>query len=246
MRTLAVALLAACALAAVAVGEPVAPVRLTLIRHAESAGDPFATPQRPVKGFLSEPRGVAQARATAEALRGMRFDVAFSSPYGRALQTAEIVVGERKTEIKVLPFLREWMPNPALRDVPSTVFEDIQRQAEQAYAEETWKTELGEGCFDMYARIVPPFLAELAKLGLHSRMGGFVADEQARGLSIVVFAHGGSLNVLLSFLLGQRPFPVGAFAFDEAGVAFVELPERHGIGYPQLIVGVPPEAEARP
>jgi len=211
------------------------PVRLTLVRHGEAAGDPFATPSRPVHGFLSE-RGVQQAEAARRALADVRFDVAFSSPYGRALQTAETVLQGRPVEIRVLPFLREWMPNPALVGGPKETVDEANRRAEGAYAEETWKTGLGEGTFEMYARIVPPFLAELDRLGIHSRMGGFVVDEKARGLSIAVFAHGGTLNVLLSHLLGLRPFPVGAFDFELTGVAELQFVERQGIGYPQLVV----------
>lgn len=216
--------------------------RLLLIRHGHSAGDPFATPAPPVAGYLSEPLGLRQAQATAEALKGTRIDRAFSSPYGRALQTAEIVLAGRKVPIQVLPALREWMPNRALRDAPSPMFESMQRQAGDLYVEETWKTELGEGTYEMYARIVPPFLAELDKLGIHARLGGFVLDEKARGLSIAVFAHGGSLNVLLSHLLGLRPFPVGAFAFEETGLAVVELPEQRGVAHPRLVIRAPHDA----
>ncbi len=215
------------------------PARILLVRHGHAAGDPFATPAPPVHGFLAEPLGVRQAQATADALKKTRIDVAFSSPYGRALQTAEIVLAGRDVPLHVLPALREWMPNPALDKLPPTTREQIQTQAGDLYAEETWRTDLGEGTYEMYARIVPPFLAELEKLGIHSRMGGFVVDERARGLSVAVFAHGGSLNVLLGQLLGLRPFPVGAFKFEETGVAVVELPEQHGIAHPQLVIRAP-------
>jgi broad specificity phosphatase PhoE len=229
------------AAAAVPASVPRTVTRILLIRHAQSAGDPSATPVRPVRGFLSEPLGLQQAQAAAAALKRERIDVALASPYGRALQTAEIVLAGRATPIRVLPALREWLPNPALKDVPSTVHERIQRQDAQLYVEETWKTEQGEGTFEMYARMVPPFLAELDSLGLHSRMGGFVVDGQARGLSVAVFAHGGTLNVLLSHLLGLRPFPSGAFRFEETGLAIVELPERRGIAHPQLVIRAPHE-----
>jgi broad specificity phosphatase PhoE len=126
-----------------------------------------------------------------------------------------------------------------LQSVEETVFERIQEQDRGRYAEETWKTELGEGCFEMYARICPPFLRELDALGLHSRMGGFVPDEGARDLSLAVFAHGGTLNVLLSFLLKVLPFPLGAFAFQPTGAATVAFHERKGIHYPQLVVPAP-------
>src|SRR5512143_3293953 len=138
--------------------------RILLVRHGHSSGDPFATPAPPVRGYLAEPLGVQQAQATAEALKKARIDVAFSSPYGRALQTAQIVLAGRDVPLHVLPALREWMPDPALEKLPATTREKIQRQVDDLYAEETWKTELGEGTYEMYARIVPPFLAELDKL----------------------------------------------------------------------------------
>ncbi len=213
--------------------------RILLVRHGHAAGDPFAMPTPPVHGYLAEPLGVEQAKATAAALKEARIDVAFSSPYGRALQTAQIVLAGRNVPLHVLPALREWTPNPALDKLPSATREQVERQARELYAEETWKTELGEGTYEMYARVVPPFLAELEKLGLHSRMGGFVIDERARGLSVAVFAHGGSLDVLLSHLLGLRPFPVGAFTFEETGLAVVELPEQHGIAHARLVIRAP-------
>jgi broad specificity phosphatase PhoE len=208
-------------------------MRLTFIRHAQIAGDPYICPERPVKGCLSE-CGILQAEATAEALKNEKYDYAFSSPYGRALQTAEIVLKGMSIDIKILPFIYEWMPNRELENIPSTVFEEIQRQAGDAYAEDTWKTELGEGYYDMCARIIPPFLRELSEMGIHSRMGGFVPDQHAKELSIVVFAHGGSLGVLLNFLLGVRPFPVGSFSLDHTGVAAIDFVERKGIFYPKL------------
>jgi broad specificity phosphatase PhoE len=215
------------------------PTRILLVRHGHAAGDPFATPARPVHGYLAEPLGVRQAEATAEALKKTRIDVAFSSPYGRAVQTAEIVLAGRDVPLRVLPALREWMPNGELDKLPATERDRIQRQVDELYPEESWKTELGEGTYEMYARIVPPFLAELDALGIHGRMGGYVVDERARGLSVAVFAHGGTLNVLLSQILGLRPFPGGTFAFEETGLAIVELPERHGIAHPQLVIRAP-------
>ena len=214
-------------------------MEITLIRHAEMAGDPNVRPARPVRGCLSEEVGLAQARALAAALKNRRFDLAFSSPLGRALQTAEMVLAERDVPIRTLECLVEWIPNRELQGVEETVFERIQERDKDRYAEETWKTELGEGCYEMYARICPPFLKELDALGIHTRMGGFVPDEGARDLSLAVFAHGGTLNVLLSFLLRIPPFPLGAFAFQPTGAATIAFQERKGIRYPQFVVPAP-------
>ncbi|WP_173112563.1 histidine phosphatase family protein [Paenibacillus qinlingensis] len=210
-------------------------MRLTFIRHGQIAGDPFICPERPVHGCLSA-SGIQQAEATAVALEKEKYDYAFSSPYGRALQTAEIVLAGREMDIRILPFIYEWMPNRNLEEVPSTVFEEIQRQTGDAYAEETWKTELGEGYYDLCARIIPPFLKLMSEIGIHSRMGGYVPKEHAKELSIVVFAHGGSLGVLLNFLLGVRPFPIGSFSLEHTGVAVVDFVEQKGIYYPKLLI----------
>jgi broad specificity phosphatase PhoE len=212
-------------------------MKILLVRHAEMAGDPFVCPARPVSGCLSE-RGLEQAGRLAEMLADTRIDVTFSSPYGRALQTAEIVLGHPDALIQLLPCLREWEPNRDLESLPSTHYEDICRQTETRYAEETWKTELGEGCFEMYARIVPPLLEALAGTGVHPRMGGFVIDEPMRDKTIAIFAHGGSLGVVLAHLLKIPPFPVGGIAFKETGVATLEFTERQGIHYP--VLQVPP------
>ncbi len=211
-------------------------MKLTLIRHCEMAGDPFVCPKRPVKGCLSEKNGVPMAEKMAEILKKYKFDLAFSSPYGRALQTAETSLKGRKIPIITLDFLKEWIPNQNLKKMPSTKYESIMKQADNMFAEETWKTDLGEGCFDMYARICPPFLKELDKLGIHSRMGGFVIDKKAKELSIAVFAHGGSLSTLLSFLLEIRPFPLGKLSFGLGAAATVEFRECRGIHYPSLSI----------
>ena len=202
------------------------------------AGNPFDCPDRPVKGCLSE-KGVKQATTLAKTLRETKFDYAFSSPYGRALQTAEIVLKGRRTPIKILPFLKEWQPNRNLEKLPQIKFELMQKQISSFYAEETWKTDLGEGCFDMYARICPPFLKEIDRLGIHSRMGGYVIDKKAKDLSIAVFSHGGSLSVLLSFLLEIRPFPVSRIAFELTGIATIRFREGRGIAHPELLLPAP-------
>ncbi|HCE44696.1 MAG TPA: hypothetical protein DET40_14235 [Lentisphaeria bacterium] len=213
-------------------------MKITFVRHAEIAGDPFICPERPVKGSLSE-KGVKQAKLLAKTLKGEKFDLAISSSYGRALQTAEIVLNGRKTPIRICDFMKEWMPDRHLEKLPKTEFEAIQKLASGFHAEETWKTDLGEGCFDMYARICPAFLKELDKIGIHARLGGYVVDKKAKDLSIAVFAHGGSLNVLLSFILELRPFPIGRFAFEQTGYATVKFQECKGISYPTLCFPAP-------
>lgn len=211
-------------------------MRLTLVRHGEIAGDPFICPERPVQGCLSEDIGVLQAQATADTLKDEHFDIAYSSPYGRALQTAEIVMAGREIDIRIMPFIHEWLPREQYRRLPDDEWARLMREQEDLFAEDTWQTEVGEGVFEMYARIIPPFLKELANIGIHSRYGGFVPDEKAKDLSIAIFAHGGSLGVLLSFLLGVRPFPISAFSFNHTGIANINFVNKKGVYYPQLVI----------
>jgi len=213
-------------------------VKLLLIRHGKMAGDPYVCPARPVSGCLSA-EGVAQAEALAVALRGERIDAALSSPYGRALETADRALAGRDVPVTIVPGLEEWLPAEAVRTLTSTEFEAMQARDVERYAEETWKTEQGEGTFDMYARIVPPLLAALAAQGLHHRQGAWTADPGAETRTVAIFAHGGSLNIMLSFLLGVMPFPVGRFSFQTTGVAQVPFIERRGLYYPTLLLPAP-------
>ena len=199
------------------------------------AGDPFCEPASPVTGCLS-PEGIAQAEALGRALAGTPIDAVFSSPYGRAVETAERALSGRGLEVVRVPGLQEWTPSPAFRDATPTEAAAMNARDAGRWAEETWKTELGEGAFDVYARVVPALLGALASVGWHARQGGWVPDPGAEGKTVVLFAHGGSLNAALSFLLGVRPFPVGSFSFRHCGVATIEFQGRRGVFHPALAI----------
>ncbi|MCL2361619.1 MAG: phosphoglycerate mutase family protein [Defluviitaleaceae bacterium] len=210
-------------------------MKLTLVRHGEIAGDPFICPESPVTGCLS-PHGIAQAQATAEALKNEKFDIAYSSPFGRALQTAEITLAGRELDIQIMPFIHEWLPKEEYRRLPDEEWEELMRSQVDSYAEQSWASEIGEGFLDMYVRIVPAFLSEMAKIGIHPMHGGFVPDEKAKDLSVIIFAHGGSLGVLTSFLLGVRIFPISGFNYAHTGVARFGFSCKKGVYYPHLIL----------
>jgi broad specificity phosphatase PhoE len=209
---------------------------LTLIRHGEMTGDPFIKPPRPVRGSLTEEHGIPQAEATRDALAAVRFDVVLSSSYGRALQTAEIAFAARGIPIKAFDFLREWDPSDEVKKLADAEFEKRMAALGSLYVEESWRTDMGEGRLDMYARIIPPFLKELAVLRIHARHGGFVPDPGAENLSVAVVAHGGSLGVLLEFLLGRGLLPYGGFSFSHTGTAVLRFSQHRGIYYPQLFI----------
>ncbi len=213
-------------------------MEILLIRHGKASGDPYAEPEPPAEGFLSED-GLAQARALGRELESKSIDVAWSSPYGRAVLTAGIVLGDRKVPLTRFSFLREWLPNQELAKAHTTEWERINSAASGMEAAQCWKTDLGEGCLEMVARVGPPFLKELEKLGVRACNGGFVVEERAAQLRLAVFAHGGSLSALLGFLLNIPPFPVSRFDFGLTGMARLRLKKQGQIWYPQLSLPSP-------
>ncbi len=213
-------------------------MKLLLVRHGRMADDPYCAPASPVAGCL-HPDGGAQAEALGRALATTPIDAAFSSPYGRAVETAERALAGREIEIVRVPGLQEWTPSPEFRNATSTEASAMAARDADRWAEETWKTELGEGTCDVCARVVPALLGALASVGWHARQGGWVPDPGAEKKTVAVFAHGGSLNAMLSFLLGVRPFPVGCFSFPPCGVASVSFEPRRGIWFPALELPAP-------
>lgn len=202
-------------------------------------GDPFCRPGPGVSGCLSADEGIPQAEALQAALLDRPIDLALVSPYGRALQTAEIALRNRDIPITCLDCLVEWQPNPTLADAPSTEYERITAAARDLPPEDTWKTDLGEGCLEFVHRVGPPFQRHLKALGIHRRHGGWILESQAQSLSLAVFAHGGSLNALTGFLLGLPPTPIGFFSFSLTGVLTLDFTERGGVWYPHIRVPAP-------
>jgi broad specificity phosphatase PhoE len=179
-------------------------MKILLIRHAEIAegSDPHAHYEPPVSGCLS-PRGEEQARALAGSLRGTTFDRLFSSPLGRALQTAQ-ALGEPAV-IEVLPWLEEWKPAQN-KGIP-TRFEDMAGHWNALPPARRLRTPLGESTYAMADRIIPAFVDLLADMGAEHEGDGFRMEPGAGALTLAFVAHGGSLNVLARFLAGLAPSP---------------------------------------
>ena len=104
--------------------------RIYLVRHGEYDWNKDASP---AKGLT--PRGVQQARLTAQRLRSVSATTIYSSDLMRAVETAQIIGGEHdgvpKRKRKVL---REcFLPGPAFADAPAEVIQAGKEQAEAAF-----------------------------------------------------------------------------------------------------------------
>ena len=81
--------------------------RVYIVRHGETEWNAQGRIQGHTDVSMSE-RGRQQARALARRLAGISFDVVFSSDLSRTRETAEIILGERKTPRHATPLLREY------------------------------------------------------------------------------------------------------------------------------------------
>ena len=215
-------------------------MEIHLIRHGEMAGDPHEFHQPPVQGCLSD-LGLRHADALADALaEDAPFDAIYSSPLGRAIQTAQPLAERQGLQIQVLPWMREWIPAGQLDgSIPDTEYEKIMAAAAEIRPEQAWKTPAGEGTFEMAHRIVPAFLKLLAGHGVHAGHGGYLLDDPDNDTRIAVVAHGGSLGLLLGFILGLPLRPHGCIGFQYTGVAVVQFVQRVDVWYPVLRVPPP-------
>ena len=218
-------------------------MELYLIRHGEAAGDPHRfwpapTPETPLTGSLTD-LGEAQARALAAKLRGTRFSTLYSSPLGRALQTAQPVAFQAELPITVLEWLREWRPATELGRCEEGQWEAIERAASQLRPEQAWHSGAGESTFEFAGRLIPPFLDLLSARGVHAGHGGYLLDDREDAQRIALFAHGGTLGRLAAFLLGIPLAPYVPLNFQHTGVAVFEFARRVDVWYPQLRLPAP-------
>lgn len=81
-------------------------MKLYIVRHGETDWNKEKRPQGQSDTTLND-YGRELARITADAMKDLNFDYAFSSPLKRAHETAEIIMGDRKTPIVTDDRLKE-------------------------------------------------------------------------------------------------------------------------------------------
>ncbi len=77
-------------------------MKLYIVRHGITEWNALQKVQGSVDIPLAE-EGIRLARLTGEALKDVHFDLCFSSPLQRAKQTAELILGERVSQVPVIP-----------------------------------------------------------------------------------------------------------------------------------------------
>jgi broad specificity phosphatase PhoE len=211
-------------------------MELYLIRHGDMQGDPHKCWDPPVCDCLSD-LGVRQAGKLGETLKGVEFSAVYSSPLGRAIQTAQAFADPNA--IKILPWLIEWRPATVLRGCDDASYEQMLVASSKLRPEQSWATDAGESTFEMTGRVIPGFLKLLAQHGAHAGHGGYLLDDVKDSQRIALVAHGGSLAVLTSFILGLPIRPYAPINFDQTGVAIFKFIQRVDVWYPALTIPGP-------
>ena len=99
-------------------------MELVLIRHGDMQGDAHRHYEPPVSGCLSD-LGVRQAKALGAALEGENFTAIYSSPLGRAVETAHAIADPRQLPIRIAPWLIEWRPATVTRGCDDANYENM-------------------------------------------------------------------------------------------------------------------------
>jgi broad specificity phosphatase PhoE len=190
---------------------------LLLIRHGQSTANATGVWQGQMDFPLSE-GGRRQARRVGKALAGERFDGLYSSPLGRALETAEIIAREAAFPGPVVPVdgLMERYggllegTTPAEREAPNP---GLAKELLGLPEEERW-------------RLVG---AETDEAVLH-RFEKAISDICARhpaGARLVVVTHGGAMRAFLRDRFGPDVLP-GAERAPNASITRIRWDEAGG------------------
>jgi broad specificity phosphatase PhoE len=185
--------------------------RIYLMRHAQVAYfEPDGRPVRP-EAVLLTPEGEIEARATRDALAGVRFDRSVTSGLPRTLETARIVAPA--VEPEVWPDLRE-LEAGRLDDIPDQDVEQAFTGVFRGIVPEETRFLGGETIASLFDRVLPA-LEQL------------LADESWDVLLAVL--HGGVNRAILSYALtGKRTF-LGNFEQAPACMNILDVGTGHWV-----------------
>lgn len=197
-------------------------MKLLLVRH----GHPDY-----VRDVLT-PLGHAQAKLAAERIREEKIDFFFSSPFGRARQTASYAAEAFGAEVTVLPFMRELSWGPTGERVPELHYNPWMQAdmvvREGARLDETAPYLRENTVFEHAARVVDGADEWLVSLG-YVREGLYYRCTRKNDSVCAVYGHAGSFAALLSHLLNV-PFAtaVGLFQIGFTGISCLSLKGETG------------------
>jgi 2,3-bisphosphoglycerate-dependent phosphoglycerate mutase len=199
-------------------------MRLFLIRHAESQGN-FERRLQGRREFPLTERGIAQAHALAQRLVPLPLSAVYSSPVGRAMQTAEVIADKACLDVVAEPRLQEYDFGEA---VSGLTWQEI-RQKEPAIVEV-----LRSGGPDF-----PSYPGEEGRAAFQARVRAAmraIAERHDGRERVAVITHAGPITLFLFDVLGReyhRPIP---FVLDNASITTVEVDNSAASHLPRMVV----------
>ncbi|MCR5675697.1 MAG: histidine phosphatase family protein [Lachnospiraceae bacterium] len=203
-------------------------MRLIFVRH----GEPDYQ-----RDCLTE-NGILQAQKTAERLKNEEFSAIWSSPMGRAMETASYTAKSHGLAIRTLDFMHEidWGDIETADDGgarlpheghPWTLAYRLRTEdpdgAESAWDEHPYFR--NNRCMQYYRSISDHLDAFLADHGL-VRNGSIYDCTEERTDTIALFAHGGSGAVLFSHILNLPfPFVLSSMPYGVCSVSVISFEE---------------------
>ncbi len=183
-------------------------MRLIFVRHGEPNYENDCLTQT----------GREQAIKTAERLKNENIKAIYSSPMGRAIETASFTAKDHNLEIEKLDFMHEiWWGDKdkdssekiPLNGHPWSIAYNVLTESDDYAAGDKWKEHpyfKNNICMDYFDRINQGTDDLLRKYGLE-REGNFYRCVDENDDTIALFAHGGSGAIMFSRLLAI-PFPI--------------------------------------
>lgn len=198
-------------------------MRLIFVRH----GEPDYT-----NDCLTE-NGIKQAKCTAERLKDEPITAVYSSPMGRAFQTAHFTAEKHGLAVQKLGFMHEIDWGDAFEGAglpheghPWTLANMFYDECDGSAVGGDWREHRyfrDNRCLGFYDMISRRFDEFLAGFGL-IRENGVYRCERECGDTVALFAHGGSGAVMFSHVLSlPLPYVLAAMPYGVCSVSVVEF-----------------------
>ena len=204
-------------------------MRLLFIRH----GEPD------YKNDCLTENGKVQAQATAKRLAKEKIKAIYSSPMGRARETASYTASEHGLGIQILDFMHEidWGSTPGLSDKleyeghPWTLAFKLLTEQPVYVSSQSWPEHhyfKDNACMEYYRKISKEFDGFLANFGLVRQEGLYRCDKYSEDC-IALFAHGGSGAIMFSHVLNLPfPFVLTSMPYGVCSVSSIEFKPQSG------------------
>ena len=199
-------------------------MRLLLIRHAESKGN-FEHRLQGRREFPLTAKGTQQAEALASRLAPEPLTTIYSSPIGRALQTAEIIAAKAGLDVMIEPGIQEYDFGEA---VSGLTWDEIRQRNPEVI--EAFRNDDSQ---------FPRYPGEEGRSAFQERVRRTYREITARHNgegSVAVVTHAGPITVLVLDALSRpysRPIP---FVLDNASITTIEVNNGAVPHLPSLVV----------